>query len=141
MHSPTITNRKARGMILDFALGAAIAALLPVPYTFLLKMIVLPMLMVLMVKRILRLWRGYKPDTLARLSLIVSLAGAALLGPIAWLGVIVLSSRLPWLAGLAPGFAFFALFWGVGQAFNHCYLSSLPDDRMRSPLMDEQDEA
>jgi hypothetical protein len=82
--------------------------------------------MVLMVKRVLRLWQGYKPDTVAKLSLLVSLTGAILLGILGWLGGIALGVNIPWLAGLAPGFAFFSLFWGVGQAINHCYLSGLP---------------
>jgi len=126
MQSPTQLNRQVRGLILDFALGAAILALVPIPYTIFLKIILLPVLMVLMVKRVLRLWQGYKPDTVAKLSLLVSLTGAVLLGILGWLGGIALGVNIPWLAGLAPGFAFFSLFWGVGQAINHCYLSGLP---------------
>jgi uncharacterized protein (DUF697 family) len=141
MPSSTRLNHRARGLILDFALGAAIVALLPIPYAIFLKLIVLPVLMVLMVKRLLRLWQDYQPDTLARLSLLVSLAGALLLGILGWFGGIALRAAVPWLAGLAPGFAFFALFWGVGQAINHCYLSGLPKAPMESSLRVKQDEA
>lgn len=126
MQSPTQLNHQVRGLILDFALGAAIVALLPIPYSIFLKIILLLVLMVLMVKRVLRLWQGYKPDAVAKLSLLVSLTGAVLLGILGWLGGIALGVNVPWLAGLAPGLAFFSLFWGVGQAINHCYLSGLP---------------
>ena len=112
MQSPTQLNRQVRGLILDFALGAAILALVPIPYTIFLKIILLPVLMVLMVKRVLRLWQGYKPDTVAKLSLLVSLTGAVLLGILGWLGGIALGVNIPWLAGLAPGFAFFLTLLG-----------------------------
>jgi hypothetical protein len=138
--NPTTLNRQARGLMLDFALGAAILALLPIPYSIFLKIILLPVLMVLMVKRILRLWQGYKPDTVAKLSLLVSLTGAILLGILGWLGGIALGANVPWLAGLAPGFAFFSLFWGVGQAINHCYLGGLPAVPIESSAMAKHDE-
>jgi hypothetical protein len=141
MPSSKVLNRKVRGVILDFALGAAIVALLPIPYSIFLKIIALPVLMVLMVKRVLRLWQGYKPDSVAKLSLLVSLAGALLLGIVGWFGGIVLGTVVPWLSELGPGFAFFALFWGVGQALNHCYLSGLPEVTTESSLMAKQDEA
>ncbi|WP_204139898.1 hypothetical protein [Halomicronema sp. CCY15110] len=80
MSNPTPLNRRARGLILDFALGAALLALLPIPYSMVLKIIGLPVLLALMAKRVIRLWQGYKPDTVAKLSLLVSLAGAVLLG-------------------------------------------------------------
>ncbi len=127
MNNSTTLNRQARGLILDFALGAAIVALMPIPYSIFLKIIILPVLLVLLVKRVIRLWQGYKPDAVAKLSLLVSLAAAVLLGILGWLGGVVLGIRVPWLAGLAPGFAAFALFWGVGQAINHCYLSGFPN--------------
>lgn len=59
--SPTTLNRQTRGVILDFALGPAIVALLPIPYSIFLKIILLPVLLVLLVKRILRLWQGTNP--------------------------------------------------------------------------------
>lgn len=138
--SPTTLNRQTRGVILDFALGAAIVALLPIPYSIFLKIILLPVLMVLLVKRILRLWQGYKPDVVAKLSLFVGLAGGMLLGVLAWLGGVVLGIAVPWLAGLAPGFAAFAFFWGAGQAINHYYLSGLPGVTEKSYLVDKQNE-
>lgn len=127
-------------MILDFALGAAIVVLIPIPYTIFLKIIILPVLLVLLVKRILRLWQGYKPDAVAKLSLFVGLAGGMLLGVLGWLGGVVLGIAVPWLAGLAPGFAAFALFWGVGQAINHYYLSGLSGVTDKPSLVDKQDE-
>jgi hypothetical protein len=127
MPSPSTLNRQARGLIFDFALGSAIAVLLPIPYTLWLKPIVLAVLLVLLVKGMMRLWQGHQPDVIAKLWLLLGLAGAVLLGGLAGLGGIVLGSAVPWLAGLAPGFAVFAFFWGVGQALNHYYLSGLPE--------------
>jgi len=126
-------NRQARGRILDYALGATIVILLPIPYSMLLKVVILPVLLGLMVKGLLRLWQGYKPDAVAKLSLLVSWAGAILLGWLGWLGGIALATRIPWLTGLAPGIAVFSLFWGVGQAVNHCYLSGEPTPKPHSP--------
>ncbi len=124
--SSTTINQRARGLIFDFALGAAIIALLPIPYSLVFKLLGLPMLMVWMLKRILRLWHNYRPDPVAKLGLIISVASALLLSLVAWLGGIALEVRVPSLKGIAPGLAFFALFWGVGQALNHCYLSGFP---------------
>ncbi len=138
--SPTTLNRQTRGVILDFALGAAIVALIPIPYTIFLKIIIVPVLLGLLVKRILRLWQGYKPDVVAKLSLFVGLAGGMLLGVLAWLGGVALGVTVPWLAGLAPGFAVFALFWGVGQAIKQCYVSGLPGVTEKPYLVDQQDE-
>lgn len=141
MNRSMTLNRQARGLILDYALGAAIVVLCPIPYTWVLKVILLPVLLGLMVRGILQLWQGYKPDTIAKLSLFVSLAGAVLLGLLGWLGGIALGIKMPWLAGLAPGIAFFSLFWGVGQAINHCYLSGRPSSRSDALQSVKGDEA
>lgn len=141
MNNSTTLNRQARGLILDFALGAAIVALMPISYSIFLKIIILPVLLVLLAKRVIRLWQNYKPDAVAKLSLLVSLAAAVLLGLLGWLGGVVLGIRVPWLAGLAPGLAAFALFWGVGQAINHYYLSGFPEVTETPYLMGDQDEA
>ncbi|MFH7242481.1 MAG: hypothetical protein ACHWZW_06475 [Spirulina sp.] len=132
-HSPASLNHRARGLMVDYALGAAVVALLPIPYSIFFKIIALPVLLGLMVRGILRLWQGYTPDVVAKLSLLAGLTGAVLLGVASGFVGIVLGVRVPWLAGLAPGLAFFALFWGVGQAVNHCYLSALSPTSSASP--------
>ncbi|HIK46002.1 MAG TPA: hypothetical protein IGR64_14135 [Leptolyngbyaceae cyanobacterium M65_K2018_010] len=126
MKRPVSLNRNVRGLILEFALGAAIVALLPIPHAFWFKLLALIALMGLMTRGLMGLWRGHRPDALAKLSFGFSLAGAGLLGLAGWLGGIWLGIIFPWLAGLGPGFAAFALFWGLGQAINHYYLSGLP---------------
>jgi hypothetical protein len=67
-HSAPSLNHRARGLIVDYALGAALVALLPIPYSFVVKIILLPVLMGLMVRGILRLWQGYTPDAVANLA-------------------------------------------------------------------------
>lgn len=138
--SPARLNHRARGLIFDYALGAALVALLPIPYSFIAKIILLPVLLGLMVRGILRLWQGYTPDVVAKLSLLVGLTGAVLLSFAAGVLGVTLGIRVPWLAGLAPGFAFFALFWAVGQAVNHCYLSALPPTSPTTPGMPTTEE-
>ena len=137
-HSAASLNHRARGLIVDYALGAALVALLPIPYSFVVKIILLPVLMGLMVRGILRLWQGYTPDAVAKLSVLAGLTGAVLLSVAALFFGMALGVRVPELAGLAPGFAFFALFWSVVQAVYQCYLSALPPGCSATPGLAEE---
>lgn len=140
MDHPAKTNFKARNLILDYALGAAIVALLPIPNIGVLQAIVLVVLNVLLVIGIAHLWQFQKGgDLLARVGILFGIAGAILMGFLVWLLIVAVGVVVPLMGALAPGMVAFCYFWGMGQAVNHFYVSklSLTPDRHAS---DEQDE-
>lgn len=141
MDHPAKVNLKARNLILDYALGAAIVALLPIPNIASLQAIALVLLNVLLVISIARLWQFQQGgDLLARIGILFGIAGAILMGVLVWLLVVAVGAVVPLIGTLAPGIAAFCYFWGVGQAVNHFYVSKLPLTPNRSPASGEQDE-
>lgn len=140
MNHPAKANFKARNLILDYALGAAIVALLPIPNIGVLQAIALVVLNILLVIGIARLWQFQKGgDLLARIGILFGIAGAILLGFLVWLLIVAVGAVVPLIGTLAPGMAAFCYFWGVGQAINHFYVSKLPFTSNR-PASGEQDE-
>lgn len=141
MNHPARTNFKARHLILDYALGAAIVALLPIPNIGIVQAIVLVLLNILLVIEIARLWQFQKGgDLLARVGILFGIAGAILMGFLVWLLLVAVGVVVPLMGALAPGMVAFCYFWGVGQAVNHFYVSKLPLTPNRSPASGEQDE-
>ncbi|MBD1856554.1 MULTISPECIES: hypothetical protein [Leptolyngbya] len=129
MEHPARVNVKVRDLILDYALGASIVALLPVPNIDLLKAITLIVLNLFLIMGIARLWHFQKGgDLLARMGILFGIAGAILSAGFAWLGLFILAVlfRSPRLMVLAPGAMAFCYFWGIGQAVHHFYLSKAP---------------
>jgi uncharacterized protein (DUF697 family) len=140
MNHPAKVNFKARHLILDYALGAAIVALLPIPNIGGWQAIALVLLNILLVIGIARLWQFQKGgDLLARIGIVFGIAGAILLGFLVWLLTVAVGAVVPLVGALAPGMAAFCYFWGVGQAVNHFYVSKLPLTSDRPPS-GEQDE-
>jgi hypothetical protein len=140
MDHPAKVNFKARNLILDYALGAAIVALLPIPNIGIWQAIALVLLNILLVIGIARLWQFQKGgDFLARVGVLFGIAGAVLMGLLVWLLTVALGAVVPLVGALAPGMGAFCYFWGMGQAVNHFYVSkfSLTTDR---PASGEQDE-
>jgi len=141
MAHPAQVNFKARHLILDYALGAAIVALLPIPNIGGWQAIALVLLNILLVIGIARLWQFQKGgDLLARIGILFGIAGAILLGFLVWLLIVSVGAVVPLIGTLAPGMAAFCYFWGVGQAVNHFYVSKLPLTSDRPPASGEQDE-
>ena len=141
MVHPAQTNRKARSLILDYALGAAIVALFPLPNLGGWQAIALIVLNIFLVIGVARLWQFPKGgDLLARIGILFGIAGAILLAFLAWLLVIAVGAVVPLLGTLAPGLAAFCYFWGVGQAVNHFYVSKLPLTPTHSPEAGEPHE-
>lgn len=137
MNYPTHLNIKVRNLILDYALGAAIVALLPLPQLNGLKAIVLLGLNLFLVIGIARLWNFKKgSDLLARMGILFGIAGAIGVGIVGWLLLILLGVVVPALKSLAPGMAAFCYFWGFGQAVHHFYISKTP--RARANLSEGQ---
>jgi len=141
MNYPAKVTLKARNLILDYALGAAIIALLPIPNIGIWQAISLVLLNILLVIGIARLWQFQKgSDLLARIGIVFGIAGAILMGVLVWLLVVAVGAVVPLVGTLAPEMAAFCYLWGVGQAVNHFYVSKLPLPPNRSPASGEQDE-
>ncbi|MGF1535546.1 MAG: hypothetical protein ACFB4J_03525 [Elainellaceae cyanobacterium] len=119
-------NQKARRLILDYALGAAILALFPIPRVRVLKAIALLVLHYKLLRGVRQIWgKGRGGDLLAWFGVLAGLAGAIALGFMGWIGTIALGALVPNIDALAPGAAFFCYFWSIGQVVNHFYLSGL----------------
>jgi hypothetical protein len=141
MNHPAKLNLKARNLILDYALGAAIVALLPIPNIGVWQVIALVLLNVLLVIGIARLWQFQKGGyLLARIGILFGIAGAILMGFLVWLLMVAVGAVAPLIGALAHGMAVFCYFWGVGQAVNHFYVSKLPLTSDCPPAFGEQDE-
>ena len=135
MNYPTHLNIKVRNLILDYALGAAIVALLPLPQLKGLKAIALLGLNLFLVIGIARLWNFKKGgDLLARMGILFGIAGAIGVGILGWLLLVPLSAVVPVLRSLAPGIAAFSYFWAFGQVVHHFYVSKTP--RVQANLSD-----
>ncbi|MGG6295606.1 hypothetical protein ACQ4M4_14540 [Leptolyngbya sp. AN02str] len=140
MDHPAKTNFKARNLILDYALGATIIALLPIPNIRVWQAIALVLLNVLLVSNLARLWQSRKRGgLLARIGVLFGIVGAMLMGLLVWV-VVVMGVVVPLIGLLAPGIATFSYFWGMGQAVNHFYVSQSLIISHRSPSSDEHDE-
>lgn len=142
MDNLVVVNRKARNLILDYALGAAIVALLPLPNMEILKAIALLYLHYRLMRGVRRLWGEQTGgDFLARLGSAFGMAGSVLLGLGAWVAAIALSALIPKAYALAPGVAVFGYFWAIGQTIHHYYLSGFSGDQQASLVAEVQDEA
>ncbi|BAZ37011.1 hypothetical protein NIES4101_29320 [Calothrix sp. NIES-4101] len=129
MDHPAKVNFKVRNLILDYALGAAMIALLPIPKIGLLQAITLVVLNLFLVRDIARLWHFRKGgDLLAKVGILFGIAGSILMGFLTWLCLFIVALLVgePRLMILAPGVVAFSCFWGIGQAVHHFYLSKVP---------------
>lgn len=134
MDHPAIINRKARSLILDYALGAAIVALLPIPNINTLKIVILAVLNLSLIASISRLWQFQRgSDWLAKLGILFGVVGSIFVSLIVWLLMLIISILInqPKLMILVPGAIAFSYFWSAGQTVQHFYLSKAP--KMRDP--------
>lgn len=116
-------SEKMRDRILDYALGAAILALIPSPIP-LLRLLLLVILLFWMRRDIKRHWGApRRKDLLALAGFSFGLLGAMLLGGLAGSTLLLISLRLVALRPLALSIAYFTLTWSLGQITNQYYLS------------------
>ncbi|MBI4783004.1 MAG: hypothetical protein HY785_17030 [Oscillatoriophycideae cyanobacterium NC_groundwater_1537_Pr4_S-0.65um_50_18] len=134
MNHPAKADFKARNLILDYALGATIVTLLPIPNIGGWQAIALVLLNILLVIGIARLWQFHKGgNLLVGIGVLFGIAGAILMGFLVWLLMMAVGVVVPLMGALAPGMFAFCYFWGMGQAVNHFYMSQLPFPPGRSP--------
>lgn len=124
-------NRQVRDLILDYALGAAVIGLIPVPGFLLIKIIAVVILIIKMRRNIAALWgfpKGH--DILAFVGNWFGSLGALAIALMAWLTVVGLGVLVPYINSLAQAAAFATLTWAQGQVTNQFYFSSRQMDQI-----------
>ncbi len=117
-------ERRARNLILDYALGISIFGLIPIPRLFTLKLVLASGLVIKMIWDIGKMWRWRKgQDLLAIAGVFFGIIGALAMAFMAWLTFLGLGIFLPYLKALALAAALFTLPWGIGQTVNQFYAS------------------
>lgn len=145
MDNLVLLNRKIRNLILDYALGASIIALFPLPGHWgwgIGKAIALLVLNYTLIQQIRRVWQGgAKGDFLAMVGSVLGATSAVLLSLAGWGMMMALSLIIPRIYVLADGVAAFIYFWVIGQTVHHFYLSGVGGGQQSSPEEKVQDEA
>lgn len=120
-------NRRARDLILDYALGAAIIALIPIamPGFWLMQILALTILLVKMRRDIAALWGFPKGHGfLAFAGSWFGSLGALAIALMAGLTLLGIGAFVPLVEGLALAAAFATLTWALGQVTNQFHFSS-----------------
>jgi uncharacterized protein (DUF697 family) len=121
-------------LILDYAIGVSILALIPIPRFFTAKILVAAGLNLKMmgdIGRLCQFWGGQGPLAIA--GNLFGGIGAFAMALMAWLTVLGIGIYVPYIKGLALAAAFFTLTWNIGQATKQFYASSYGDGRKRRP--------
>lgn len=123
-------NRKVRNVILDYALGAAVIGLIPIP-GLLLQLLAVLILIVKMRRHIRALW-GFPTghDILAFVSNWFGSLGSLAIALMAWSTVLVIGVFVPLVDSLAQAAAFATLTWAQGQVTNQFYFGSKRMDHL-----------
>jgi hypothetical protein len=117
-------ERRVRNLILDYALGACILGLIPIPHLFTLKLLLAGGFILKMIWDIGKLWRFRKgQDFLAIAGVFFGSLGAFAMAATAWLTFFGLGVFVPYLKGFAFSAALFTLVWAIGQAISQFYRS------------------
>ncbi len=124
-------NRKVRNVILDYALGAAVIGLIPIPGLLLLQILAVLILIIKMRRHIRALW-GFPTghDILAFVSNWFGSLGCLAIALMAWLTVLVIGAFVPFVDSLARAAAFATLTWAEGQVTNQFYFGSRRMDHL-----------
>ncbi|WP_199192387.1 hypothetical protein [Chlorogloea sp. CCALA 695] len=118
-------NCKVRNIILDYALGASVIGLIPIPRLFLLQILAVLILIIKMRRHIRALWgfpKGH--DILAIISNWFGSLGCLAIALMAWLTMLVIGLFVPFVDSLARAAAFATLTWAQGQVTNQFYFGS-----------------
>lgn len=117
--------RAVHDLILDYALGAAIIGLNPVPALFLVTLILVSFLLLKLRHDIGKMWRFPRQRRFwVVIDTLLGVVGALSMAFMAWLTFIILSAFIPLMHRFAIAASFFTLVWMVGFAINHSYLGS-----------------
>jgi uncharacterized protein (DUF697 family) len=118
-------SAKARALVLDYAIGAAIIGLIPIPGLTLWQILAIALLLVKMMRDIGAYWGFPKGrDVFATIGNLFGGMGALAMTFMAWLTLFLIGLVLPPIRSLALAAAFFTLTWTLGQITNQFYMSS-----------------
>lgn len=120
-------NRAIRGLILDYALGAAIVGLNPIPNTFWLTLLVAIVLLVKMSHDVGKQWKFptiYDPT--AFLGLVFGMVGSLAFSVMIFLVMLLLGRLFPLLSAFTVSAVLFTLTWALGQTMHHFFANGFP---------------
>jgi len=118
-------SRQIRSLILDYALGAAIIGVIPLPQLLTIQLLAVLALIFIMLRDIGSRWgfpRGV--DGLALVGNLFGFMGACAIAFMAWLSFFGLGLIAPPLRTLTLAAAFASFTWAIGQITNQYYMSS-----------------
>ncbi|MEB3355136.1 MAG: DUF533 domain-containing protein [Synechococcales bacterium] len=117
-------SRQVRSLVLDYALGAALIGLVPIPQLLALKLLGVAVLIFKMLRDIGSRWGFPKgADGFALIGSVFGFIGAWAIAFMAWLTVLGLGLIYPSIRALSLAAALSAFTWSVGQVTNHYYMS------------------
>ncbi len=117
-------NQEIRKLIIDYAIGAAILGLNPMPGSLTVTLLATSVLLLKMMRDIGTKW-GYPKgqDVLAIGGNLLGGLGSFWVGFMAWISMYVAGLFVPFVGGFAVASSLFVLTWRVGQA-THLYYAS-----------------
>jgi uncharacterized protein (DUF697 family) len=117
-------NKEIRNLIIDYAIGAAILGLNPLPGTLTVTLLAASVLLLKMMRDIGARW-GYPKgqDLLAIGGNIFGGFGAFWIAFMAWISMYVAGLFVPFVGSFAVPLSLFALTWRLGQATHLYYVS------------------
>lgn len=119
-------NKEIRALIIDYAIGAAILGLNPVPISLTVTLLAASVLLLKMMRDIGARW-GYPKgqDLLAIGGNILGGFGSFWIAFMAWISIYVTGLFVPFIGSFAVALSLFALTWRIGQATHLYYVSAV----------------
>jgi hypothetical protein len=115
-------GRKARALVLDYALGASILGLIPIGGLLTLKLLIFMVLIAKMIWDLGVIWQfPLHRDPLAIAGYVAGWIGGVTMALFAWLTFFAIGIYVPYIRSFAIAFALFTFIWIIGQATNHFY--------------------
>ncbi|MFM9267760.1 hypothetical protein [Tychonema sp. BBK16] len=123
-------NKEIRALIIDYAIGAAILGLNPLPGTLTVTLLAASVLLLKMMRDIGAKW-GYPKgqDLLAIGGNLFGGFGSFWIAFMAWLSMYVAGLFVPFIGSFAVALSLFALTWRIGQATHLYYVSGSQNSR------------
>ena len=134
-------NKEIRKLIIDYAIGAAILGLNPLPGSLTVTLLAASVLLLKMMRDIGAKW-GYPKgqDALAIAGNFFGGVGSFWVGFMAWISMYGVGLFVPFVGAFAIASSLFALTWRVGQAMHLYYVSGRQMDagKLRKVFKDSQ---
>lgn len=124
-------NKEIRDLIIDYAIGAAILGLNPLPGTLTVTLLAASLLLLKMMRDIGTRW-GYPngQDMLAIGGNLFGGFGSFWIAFMAWVSMYVTGLFVPFVGSFAVALSLFALTWRIGQATHLYYVSGSQNSRV-----------